>query len=303
MKKGIFMFVGVGLLCVIFSGCDKLGLAGKKEISKPAIESMPVVGTLIAKVNNIPIALEDLNQEIEAYNSMVPQDRPEQRITSREEKIDYLKNELIRRALFYQEALDRGIDKKAEAKRAIQKAQMDILVVELVREELDKISVTSKEIEDYYNNYKEQLRTPEERQIREIVVNTEQEARDILIQLLQGSDFATLAKERSKSASAKNGGDVGFIERGKKFAQYDDEAFSANLDVGKMSTIFKGPDGYYIIKLEAQRGGKQKPLSELWDDLKRGLTFLKQQDSIQALYEKLYNENKARIQILEGEIR
>jgi parvulin-like peptidyl-prolyl isomerase len=161
--------------------------------------------------------------------------------------------------------------------------------------------VSSKEIEDYYNNYKDQLKEPEERQLLEIVVTSEQDAKDILIQLLQGADFATLAKDHSKSASAKNGGDLGFIKKGQKSAQFDAVAFSDSLDVGKMSSIFKCPDGYYIVKLEAKRGGKQRSLADMWDDIKKGLTFLKQQKKIEDLIGKLSHD--AKLEFYEGEIK
>ncbi|MBM3243965.1 MAG: hypothetical protein FJZ12_03930 [Candidatus Omnitrophica bacterium] len=178
---------------------------------------------------------------------------------------------------------------------------MQLLVLELIKNETDKIDVTSKEIEDYYNTFKDQLKEPEERQVREIVVNNEREANDILVSLLQGGDFATIAKERSKAATAKQGGDLGFIAKGKKFTQFDEVAFSDVLDVGRTSSVFKGPDGYYIIKLEAKKGGKQKSLSELWDDIKRGLTFLKQQQKIEELIGKLSRD--AKIEVYEGEIK
>jgi len=45
------------------------------------------------------------------------------------------------------------------------------------------------------------------------------------------------------------------------------------LEVGKISSIFKTTDGYSIIKLEGKRGGKLKPLSEMWDDIRRNLLF------------------------------
>ncbi len=284
-------------------GCDKINefLNPGKAESKKAKPTPVVQGTVIARVNNIPITLEELDQEIAAYNAVVPADKPEAKITTREQKIDYLKNEMIRRALLYQEALDRGLDRNAEVKKALEKTKTDLLVMELVREEATKVDVSAKEIEDYYNTYKEQLKEPEERDIREIVVSTEAEARDILIQLLQGADFATLAKERSKSASAKDGGDLGFIQKGKKFPQFDAVAFSDTLEVGKISSIFQGPDGYYILKLEAKRGGKLKSLSEMWEDIKRGLTFLKQQQRIEDLIGKLSRE--AKIEVYEGEIK
>lgn len=294
----VFFILFLGLV-----GCDNIPfLAPKKPMPKAKEVSSPiqVKGTLIARVNNTPITLEDLNEEIVNYNAMVPADRPELKITTREQKINYLKNEVVRRQLLYQEALDKGLDRKEEVQRALDKAKMELLVVELVKEEAAKIDVTSKEIEDYYNTYKAELKEPEERRIREIVVSSEQEAKDILIQVLQGANFATLAKERSKSPSAKDAGDLGFIAKGKKFSQFDAVAFSDSLDAGDISNIFRGPEGYYILKLEEKRGGRQKSLSDMWDDIKRGLTFLKQQQKIEDIIGKL--SSNAKIEIYEGKI-
>lgn len=299
-QAGLFAVLCFFFFCL--TGCDKIDFLSKKKFPfKRPLPAITVKGTIIAKVNTIPITLEDLNEEIEAYNTLVPADRPEQKITTRDNKIKYLKNEMVRRALLYQDALDRGLSSRPEVVRVLEKTKMDLLVMELIRDEAGKVDVSSKEIEDYYNTYKEQLKEPEERQIREIVVNTEPEARDILIQLLQGGDFSGIARDRSKSSSSTRGGDLGFITRGKKFAQFDEVAFSETLDVGKISSIFKGPDGYYLVKIEAKRGGKQRSLSELWDDIKRGLLFLKQQQKIEDLTTKLSRE--AKIEVYEGEIR
>lgn len=297
------IFSIIGILFIGLAGCDKINalLNPKKAEPKKTMPTITVKGIVIAKVNNIPITLEDLNQEIDAYNTLVPADKPELKITTREKKIDYLKNEMVRRTLLYQEAMDRGLERKEDVLKALEKTKTDLLVMELVRQEAEKVDVSSKEIEDYYNTYKEQLKEPEERRIREIVMATEQEANDILIQLLQGADFATLAKERSKSPSSKDGGDLGFIQRGKKFSQFDSVAFSDTLEAGKVSNIFKGPEGYYILKLETKRGGTQKSLSEMWEDIKRGLTFLKQQQKIEDLIGELSRE--AKLEIYEGEIK
>lgn len=303
MRGKIILLVIVGIVSASILGCNKFNFtgAGKKEVKVIPAPVMQVKGAVIAKVNNIPVGLEDLNDEIEAYNANVPADRPELKINTKEQKVNYVKNEVIRRLLLYQNALDKGLDRNEEVKQAIEKNRQDILVVQNIKELTQNIDVSSKEVEEYYNTYKEQLKEPEERQISEIVVGSEQEAKDILIQLLQGADFSTLAKNNSKSSSAKDGGDLGFIQKGKKSAQFDAVAFSDSLDAGKISSIFKTPEGYSIIKLEAQRGGKQKPLSEMWDDIKRGLAFLKQQQALDDLIGKLSRE--AKIEVYEGEIK
>lgn len=305
MKYRTVLFSVCILALSVLSGCDNLNFfkapkTAQREKTTP--QKLSVIGPVVAKVNNMPITLEDLSDEINSYNSLVAaNNKPEAKITTRDQKVDYLKNEMVRRLILYQEALDRGIDRDAEVTKALEKTKMDLLVIELLRQETGKIDVSSKEIEDYYNVYKDQLKEPEERQIREIAVSNEQEAKDIMIQLLQGGDFATLAKERSISASAKNGGDVGFIKKGEKGIQFDEVAFSDTLEAGRISSIFKGSDGYYILKLEGKRGGKQRSLSEMWDDIKKGLTFLKQQKAIDDLIGKLSRVSK--IEVYEGEIK
>lgn len=304
MRTKIISIAIISLFLSSILGCDKIPFIAPKKKEVKVIPVAPVIevkGAVIAKVNNIPVGLGDLNEEIEEYNANVPADRPEQKINTKEEKIKYLRNEVIRRLLIYQNALDKGLDRNEEVMQAVEKNKRDILVVQNIKDLTKNIDVSSKEVEDYYNTYKEQLKEPEERQISEIVLNSEQEARDILIQLLQGGDFAALAKSNSKSSSAKDGGDLGFIKKGKKSAQFDAAAFSDSLEVGKTSNIFKTPDGYCVIKLEAMRGGKQKPLSEMWDDIKRGLVFLKQQQAVEELTGKLSRD--AKIEVYEGEIK
>lgn len=298
-------FVLLSIAALLFfglAGCDKI-IPAKAKLGKSVKTSATteVKGTVIARVNNYPITLEELNQEIDTYNKLVPDDKPEAKITTKEQKVNYLKNEMVRRVLLYQEGLARGLDRKEDVVKAIEKTKQDLLVLELVREEAGQVKTSSQEIEDYYNKYKSELRKPEERRIREIVVATEQEAKDIMIQLLQGADFATLTSQRSIVPSAKDGGDLGFISKGKKSPQFDDVAFSETLEVGRVSNIFKGPEGYYILKLEEKKGGEQPTLSEMWSDIERGLTFLKQQQKIEELIGKLSRESK--LEIYEGEIK
>jgi peptidyl-prolyl cis-trans isomerase C len=304
VKSKIILFVIISLLFGGILGCEKFNPLAKKKIEVKTVSTSTEIvpkGPVVARVNNISIGLEDLNDDIAIYNANVPADKPETKITTKEQKLNYLKNEVVRRALIYQHALDQGLDRSDEVRQAVAKNKRDLMVLQDVKNITKNITATSKEVEDYYNTYKEQLREPEQRQVSEIVVGSEQEARDILIQLLQGTDFATLARSNSKVPSAKDGGSLGFIQKGKRSAQFDAAVFSDSLEVGKISSIFKTPDGYTIVKLEGKKGGAQKPLSDLWDDINRGLVFLKQQQAIEDLISRLSRESK--IEINDGEIK
>ncbi len=316
--KPWFSKYSLGVLSALFLalffmlGCDKINLLNSQPQKRTAVSSSrssaPIVtGTLVAKVNTIPITLDELNDDIKAYNEVMDsKGNKEAKITTKDDKIKYLKEELVRKALLYQEALDRGLDKKDDISKVLERAKQDLVLQELLRQESEKIEVTNKEIEDYYNEARKggrtlfyQITTPEEKKVSEIALSTESEAREVLIQLLQGGDFASLAKERSKAASKKNGGDLGFIMPGSKSKEFD--AAVAVLDAGKISSIFKGSDGYYyIVKVEEKRGGKEKSLSEMRESIKGELLYIKQQQKLDDLIGQL--SKNAKIEIHEGAI-
>ena len=70
-------------------------------------------------------------------------------------------------------------------------------------------------------------------------------AEDILKQLHNGADFATLAKKYSQDSSASAGGDLGTFGRGKMIKAFEDAAFA--LQPGQISGIVKTQFGYHII--------------------------------------------------------
>jgi foldase protein PrsA len=110
----------------------------------------------------------------------------------------------------------------------------------------DDIKVTDKEIQDYYNKNKAQYGTPEQREVRHILVPTKKQADSIYSQLQDGGDFAALAKKFSKDpASASQGGKL-TIARGQTVAPFDHTAFL--LKEGQVSRPVKTQYGYHIIE-------------------------------------------------------
>lgn len=306
MYKYVYLGIVACVMAAALSACDKMPFNKKKQTplnvsQTPASTSaapvqtsaalIPVQGTIIATVNNQAISLEGLNEEIDQYNASVPEDKAEMRITTRDKKINYLKSEVVRRWLLYQEGIKRGLDKNKDVVKALDDTKQQLVMLQLMKDEMDKVDVSGAAIESYYNAYKDQL---EERRIREIMVPTEAEAKDALIKLLQGQDFASLASQISKAPSAAKGGDMGFIKKGEHFKEFDDAAFSDALAIGQTSSIFKGEDGFYLIKLESK---KQKTLKDVWEDIKNGLTFVEQQKRVEDLINEL--NTKAAIVIKE----
>ena len=293
-------------------GCENLPFfAPKKKPVKPSQSTgqqvQEVRGTVIARVNNMAITLEELNEQVDSLNKLaVEQKRPQDKVDSRDKKIKFLKEELVRQKLLYQEALNRGLDRKDSVRSAIENLKMSIVISELIKEELDKVDVTSSEIEEYYNRYKAQFREAEQRQIREIRVDSEDQAKQVLSKYYSGEDFAALVTQYSKADSASTGGDLGLIalpqteKDMKRCDKFYEAAFSPSMEIGSVSGIFRCPDGWYILKLEAKKEGKQKTLNEMWDDIKNALKFIKQQQHIEKIISDLTTQ--ANISVDEGKI-
>ncbi|MCX5712096.1 MAG: hypothetical protein NTY47_03360 [Candidatus Omnitrophica bacterium] len=97
MKRQAYLLAIVLALGLI--GCDKLNFVTGKKPEIPKQAAAPTVkGPIVARVNSMVISLEDLNDDISAYNASIPQDKPEAKITTRDQKIKYLRDAMIRQA-------------------------------------------------------------------------------------------------------------------------------------------------------------------------------------------------------------
>ena len=70
-------------------------------------------------------------------------------------------------------------------------------------------------VRKYYKEHPDEFMMAEAVHVRHILVDTEEEANALYLALTSGADFAATAAEKSKDdASAQNGGDMGWLERG-----------------------------------------------------------------------------------------
>ena len=304
----LFIFIagaGMGTGCDQIKGMFQTSMTPKVSAPSkaPAQEDgSQVQGTVLATVNNDVITMESFDEKVKSLEAL----SPEIKINTFDTKKTYL-NDLITQELVVQEAKARGIDKKKEVKDAVDEFRKGVMARQLILDETKGITVEPSEIEAFYNRYKKEFATPEEIRAGEIVVASEAAAKDILIALLQGSDFAALAKERSIASSASKGGDIGFLKKGDKFDKFYE--IVSTIEPGQVSQIFNGPDGFYIVKVLEKRGGVIPQLTDklpnanitIYDQIKAGLLQQKQAQRIQDLTDKLKKE--AKIEIKEDLLR
>lgn len=86
-------------------------------------------------------------------------------------------------------------------------------------------------------------------------------AAQLITQMQQGAPFAAVARQFSGSATAANGGDVGWISPGEMPAEVD--AALEQLRPGQLSKPIQVKDGVYIIYLRDKRAGSKTAIVDL----------------------------------------
>jgi len=292
------------LIILTFSlGCDKLEELRSKYLKKDKPQPVAVVkpqevppqpekldANTLARVGSWTISKEEFNDRLAALKEVVP----EYDITDPESKRLVLE-ELIRQQLLVLDAEKRGVAASKDITAAVDEFRRTLIVREGATDLTKGISVTEEEAKQFYDEQKDLLKQPEQWRVREIVVKTQIEANELLVEILKGSDFAQQATLHSISESASKGGDLGFLEQ-EPFAEMANEL--VKLKKGEVSGVFKGPDGYYIVKLEDVKGGEQIPYDEIKQDIIQNRTIIKQQQVILDYIKKL--EGEIKVEINEG---
>lgn len=126
------------------------------------------------------------------------------------------------------------------------------------------------EIKRYYEDQKDRFKKKEQIYIRQIVVDEEAKA-DAIKTDLKTTDFALLAKKFSLTPEGKEGGVVGWIEKGS--VDYFDPLFSAGSGLQKI----KSPFGIHLIRVEKKAPAATQPLSEVRAQIVRALKAQREQ--------------------------
>jgi peptidyl-prolyl cis-trans isomerase C len=198
-----------------------------------------------------------------------------------------LKDEVIAREIFMQEAQVRGLDATEDFKTQIELARQAILIRELFGDFQKKNPVTDEEIKAEYDKFAAQ-NSGKEFKARHILVETEDEAKAIIARLKKGAKFDEIAKKSSKDpGSGAKGGDLDWANPGSYVKEFS-EALSG-LTKGKMTeTPVKTQFGYHIIRLDDTRDA-QLPK---FDDVKPQIAQQLQQQKIAKFQEELRSKAK-----------
>jgi peptidyl-prolyl cis-trans isomerase C len=216
----------------------------------PATPSRAQSDPVVAKVNGVEIHESDLAMAEEDMGQQAQQLAPE---AKREQMIAYLADVII--------AAKAAEDKKVADQKEFKSRFTFIrnkLLMETLLQDVGKAAVTPEATKKVYEDAAKQMGGEEEVHARHILVPTEDEAKAVLAEIKKGTDFAELAKQKSKDpGAAAEGGDLGYFTKDQMVPEFAAVAFK--LDKGQVSDPVKTQFGWHIIKVEDKR---TKPVPE-----------------------------------------
>ena len=312
MSKNIVLAIAMMFVVVSTTGCDQVNKLYEsfsekkdelvKKITKSSSQAQTATSVepkqsmsaqkanpanVLVRVGSWTLTRDEFKERLKALQEVMPDFD-----MKNDDQRKLVLEELIRQELLVQEALRRGIDQDKDIKMAVEEFRRTLLVRQLATQMTENITATEEEAEEYYEENKNEFVFPGEWRLREIRVTSKDEAKEILIELLKGADFAEMAKQRSESTSAVEGGDLGFVSE-LPFPQMENAVMT--LDAGGISSVIEGPDGFYIVKLEEKRGGETQDFESIKEDIVAGLTLLKQQQAILQILDDLQQKTDVEI--------
>jgi peptidyl-prolyl cis-trans isomerase C len=181
-----------------------------------------------------------------------------------------IREELNTRELLVREAKKANLDKNADIKQQMDLAGQTVLVRAYVTDWIKKNPISESDLKKEYDSIKSQM-GDKEYKVKHILVEKEDEAKDIIAQLQKGGKFDELAKARSKDPGSKDrGGDLDWNAPGGFVKPFGDAMVATpkgKFTAQPVQTQF----GYHVILVEDVRDAKVPAFDEVKPQLQQRL--------------------------------
>lgn len=216
----------------------------------------PKTGKVVATVDGDPVYLSEVKELV----SQIPQlsELPFEAIYPQLVK-DVVSEKVLKKAV-------KGSD---VAKNPIVQQRINAILFEAYLVEKFKKMVSDEELKQIYMEEIKNFPRQEEVRARHILVKSEKEAKDILVQLKAGADFKILANKKSLDAGSNNGGDLGYFKKEMMIPAFTEPVFE--LKKGQLSEPIKTSFGWHIVLVEDRRMAAPPSFEETKDFLRKQL--------------------------------
>jgi peptidyl-prolyl cis-trans isomerase C len=198
-----------------------------------------------------------------------------------------VREELVNREILMQEALRRGLPNRPDIKAQIAVAQQTVVLRALIEDFVKNNTPTDAEVTARYNALIKDA-GGKEYHLHHILVDNEQQAKDLIAKIKAGASFEDLAKQFSKDpGSGKNGGDLDWSDPKAYVPEFADAA--THLQKGQMTdTPVHTQFGWHIIRVDDVRNITPPPLEQVRPQIVQQI----QQEKLQAFEEGLRKNAK-----------
>jgi peptidyl-prolyl cis-trans isomerase C len=242
-----------------------------------ALAAAPAFAQNIAVVNGTPIPKSRADAMVAQLVQQGQQDSPQLQQAVRQE--------LINREILMQEAIREGIPNRADVKAQIVVAQQTAVLRSMIEDFLKKNQPTDAEVKARYDDLVKGA-GGREYHLHHILVDNEQQAKELIAKIKAGAKFEDLAKQYSKDpGSAKNGGDLDWSDPKAYVPEFS--AAAQQLQKGQMTdTPVKTQFGWHIIRVDDIRSIAPPPLEQVKQQIAQQLVQQKLQGFEEGLRQK-----------------
>ena len=181
-----------------------------------------------------------------------------------------LVNQMAHALLFAEAAKAKGLDSRPDVAFQIKWQTMQILMQAYFEQYASKWDMSEKTVKNYYDTHKNEFYEAPAAHTRHILTQTEGDALNAAMEIYKTKDFAKVASEYSRDPnSAKNGGDLGWVEKGMMVAPV--EAAIDGASIGSLVGPVNSDYGWHIIEVTERRSGRQLSFNESGEKAAQGL--------------------------------
>jgi parvulin-like peptidyl-prolyl isomerase len=162
-----------------------------------------------------------------------------------------------------------------DANRLRLEVRRQLLMTRLAEKITEGVTVSDDDLAQYYEGHRQAFGVPEMVRMRLLIVDSREEAERLRTQILNGADFAALARQHSKGGAKDRGGDMGWV---------DPRMLPAAIATGVLAIprtgitpVIEAKGGFYVVRVEGRKAPRELSLAEAKDQIRKQLTAERKQ--------------------------
>lgn len=164
------------------------------------------------------------------------------------------------------------------------------------------VRVEDPELAAHCEAHRAEFDAPERVRLRQILVTTSNEARDIKRRVRKDpKSFAVLAQTRSRAPEASKGGEMGVFARGELPAELERAAFA--LQSGETSEVVESPLGFHVLRVEERTSSREATVEECRAAARPALLRKKSDETVRAFVRDLMSRARVNHEVVEADRR